>query len=476
MTHLTDTHTPLSLAGTPAASPLGYYSWTFGQAARDPLYIMVIIYIFFPYFSNVVVGDPVKGQTLIGYLNASAGFFMALTIPFMGAIADKIGKRKPWLLTSHLVLGIAAVCLWWILPGGEGLGVNLGFYLLLLLLIAFGYAEVFHNAMLPSVTPVDKAGFVSGLAFSLGNGVAIGLLIFVLFALSLPGTQDWSFLPEQALFGIDQSKNEHDRIVGPIGGVWLLLATLPILLFTPDGTSSKMPVLSCIRYGIRDVVNTILQLKHYSNIAIYLLSRMFFNDGMAGVLVFNGVYASGTFGWGSTALLILGICTSTSAMIGAYLGGMIDDRLGSITTLKIAVGMTTIILLILVSIQPNSVFFVIEVSSGPAWSFPYFSSVAELLYFCVFQIFALFFVTGLSASRTLMARISPPEMATQFFGLYSLSGTVTAFLAPLMVASTTAFFESQRAGFASLIVLMLIGAVMLFLVKEEQSTVAPARV
>ena len=38
---------PLSLAGTPAASPLGYFSWAFGQAARDPFYIMVVIYIFF---------------------------------------------------------------------------------------------------------------------------------------------------------------------------------------------------------------------------------------------------------------------------------------------------------------------------------------------------------------------------------------------------------------------------------------------
>ena len=51
--------------------------------------------------------------------------------------------------------------------------------------------------------------------------------------------------------------------------------------------------------------------------------------------------------------------------------------------------------------------------------------------------FAMFFVTGLSASRTLMARISPPEMVTQFFGLFALSSTVTAFLAPLLVATVT---------------------------------------
>ena len=148
---------PLSLAGTPAAKPLGYYSWTLGQCARDPLYIMVIIYIFFPYFSNVVVGDPVRGQTLIGYLNASAGAFMALTIPFMGAIADKIGRRKPWIVGSHATLAAVAVLLWWILPGGNRPRGRHRLRLLLVLLIAFGYAEVFHNAMLPSVTPSDKA-------------------------------------------------------------------------------------------------------------------------------------------------------------------------------------------------------------------------------------------------------------------------------------------------------------------------------
>ena len=43
-----------------------------------------------------------------------------------------------------------------------------------------------------------------------------------------------------------------------------------------------------------------------------------------------------------------------------------------------------------------------------------------------------------------MARISPPEMSTQFFGLYGLSGSVTAFLAPLMVGVITDLTNSQR--------------------------------
>ena len=464
---------PLSLAGTPAAKPLGYFSWTAGQAARDPLYIMVIIYIFFPYFSNVVVGDPVRGQTLIGYLNAAAGLIMAITIPFVGAIADKIGRRKPWIVVSHLIMGIVAISLWWVMPDGAGFGLATTFILLLTLLVAFGYAEVFHNAMLPSVTPASKAGLVSGLAFSVGNMSAIIFLVFVLIAFALPGSQDWSFLPAAPLFGLDQALNENDRVVGPLGGVWLLVATLPLLLFTPDGVRSVRPLMQDVREGLLDVLKTLRRVRHYANIVTYLLARMLFNDGMAGVLIFNGVYASGTFGWGTITMLILGVVTSASAMLGAYLGGLIDDRLGSIATLKVAIWMTTLILLALVSIQPDTLFFVVSVSTEPVWSSPYVSTTAELVYFGIVQVFALFFVTGLSASRTLMAKLSPPSMATQFFGLYSLSGTVTAFLAPLMVATSTAWFQSQRAGMASLIVLMLAGVLLLSWVREEQATVAP---
>ena len=464
---------PLSIAGTPAASPLGYYSWTFGQCARDPFYIAVVIYIFFPYFSNVVVGDPVAGQALIGYLNAAAGAIMALTIPFLGAIADKGGRQKPWFAATVLLIGLGAIALWWVKPAGAGLSVLQSLAVLLVILVVFAYSEVFHNAMLPRIAPVDKTGLISGMAYSLGNLGGLSLMLFVLFAFALPGTQDWSFLPTQPLFGLDQATHEHDRIVGPITGIWVLLFSLPVLLFTPDGKATNLGLSEVVRSGLTDVLETVKQLKHYANIARYLLARMFYNDGMVGVLVFGGIYASGTFNWGSTTLLIFGLCTSLSAMVSAYLGGLLDDKLGSMKTLKIAVGMSSLILLTLVSFQPGTIFFVVPVSTEAVWSFPYFSTVAEIAYFCTNQFFALFFVTGLSASRTLMARISPPQMAAQFFGLYGLSGSVTAFLAPLLVATTTTYFQSQRAGFASLVILMLIGGVMLLWVKETQSTVAP---
>ena len=445
-----------------------------GQAAREPLYVMAVIYIFFPYFSNVVVGDPVQGQTLIGFLQASSGLFMALTIPFLGSIADKIGQRKPWIISSHIVMGLVAITFWWMLPAGGGLSLTLSLLLLFVFLIAFGYAEVFHNAMLPSVAPANKAGVLSGLAFSTGNLCAITFMLFILIGFALPGTQNWSFLPNQALFGIDQSTFGHNRIVGPIGATWLFLATVPLLLFTPDGVASKQSLSTAVVQGLRDVLTTIRQLKHYSNVATYLLARMFYNDGVMGVVIFSGVYASGTFGWDATSMLLLGLCTTASAMLGVYLGGLLDDKLGSLTTLKLAVSLATLTLLTLVSIQPDTVLFVISVSTEPVWASPYFSTVSEILYFVTFQVFAALALTSLSASRTFMARISPPEKATQFFGLYSLSGTVTLFLGPLVVASTTDWFQSQQMGFASLIVLMVIGTAILLRVKLERATVAPS--
>ena len=462
----------VSLAGTPAASPLGYYSWTFGQGARDPYYIMVIIYIFYPYFSNTVVGDPVKGQALIGYITAAAGTVLAVTAPFLGAIADKDGRRKPWLVGTVAIMTAGAFSLWMIEPEGRGMSLTSALIILFVIKVCFTIMEVFHNAMLPSIAPANKIGIISGLAFSIGNVGGLLLMLFVLFAFSMPGTQPWAFLPEAPLFGIDQAAHEHNRIVGPIAGAWMILFMLPVLLFTPDGQASKSGMWQLAKEGVNDVVQTLKHVRHYANVARYLLARLFFIDGMVGVLTFGGVYASGTFGWDTTTLLIFGLCSSGSAMLGAYIGGLLDDRLGSMRALRISIATSSMVLLILVSVQPDTILYFVEVGTEPVWGSPYFATLPELFYLATNQIFAMFFVTGLSSSRTLMARLSPPELATQFFGLFALSATVTAFLAPLLVATATDLFESQRIGFASLAALMIIGAIMLMKVKEEQATVA----
>ncbi|MDA1074603.1 MAG: MFS transporter [Proteobacteria bacterium] len=464
--------TELSLAGTPAARPAGYLSWALFEWARNPYVILVTIYIFAPYFSTTVVGDAVRGQSLLGYANSLSGALIAILAPFLGAIADKNGRRKPWIICFVVVMVPASFMMWFAEPSGGGIGIYPTLALIIVVAIAFEFSAVFHNAMLPSVAPISKVGMISGIALSLGNIGGLLLMIFVLYAFALPGTVDWSFLPDAPWFGLDQSASEQDRIVGPLTSLWMLIFTLPLLLLTPDGRSRGLSSSAAIRQGLADVLQTLRHLRHYSNVALYLIARMVFNDGMVGVLIFGGVYAAGTFGWDTTTMLLFGIITSFSAAIGAVIGGRLDDVLGSKIALLVSVGGTALLLAVAVTIQPERILFMDYHGGPPLWSLPYFNTLPEALYFANTQLFAMFITVGFASARTMLARIAPPTMITQFFGLYALSGTATAFLAPLMVGAFTAGFQSQRAGFASLVILLSVGFVMLIFVREEQASAA----
>ncbi len=460
-----------SVAGGVPATPLGYRSWAVFEWARNPYVILVTIYIFAPYFSTTVVGDPVKGQGLLGYTNAISGFMIATLAPILGAIADKNGRRKPWIFVFVIVMVPAIFMLWFAEKDGGGIGIYPTLALIVLIAVMFEFSAVFHNAMLPSISPVSKIGSISGLALALGNVGGLLLMVFVLYAFALPGEVGWNFIPDAPLFGLDQSAEEHNRIVGPLTALWLLVFAIPLFLFTPDGQEESSGVRDAVQQGLREVWSTIRAVRHYSNVALYLVARMIFNDGLVGILIFGGVYAAGTFGWDTISLLIFGIVTSLSAAVGAVIGGFIDDRFGSRTAVLIAVGGTAALLVVGISFQPDSIFFMVDIEPGVAvWSFPYFQTLPEILYFLNTQLFGMFITVGFASARAMMARISPPQLITQFFGLYALSGTATAFLAPLLVGIFTDWFESQRVGFASLIILLVVGFVMMLYVKEEQAT------
>ena len=50
----------------------GALSWALHEGVRDPFVIMIVIYIFQPYFARVIVGDAVKGQELIAFSELTA--------------------------------------------------------------------------------------------------------------------------------------------------------------------------------------------------------------------------------------------------------------------------------------------------------------------------------------------------------------------------------------------------------------------
>ena len=72
-----------------------------------------------------------------------------------------------------------------------------------------------------------------------------------------------------------------------------------------------------------------------------------------------------------------------------------------------------------------------------------------------------FFGPAQAASRSLMARLCPPQMETEMFGLYALSGKATAFIGPWLVGAIALVSDSQRLGMAVVVPVIALGAFVL---------------
>jgi UMF1 family MFS transporter len=460
------------VSATRGGFSLGQVSWALFEWARNPYYILIVIYIFGPYFSTEVIGDPVRGQEVWGYINGFSGAVTACLAPFLGAIADKVGRRKPWIAAFVTMMFPAILLLWFATPGDSTAGIVMVALALAIAGTGSAFSEVFHNAMLPSVVPYPRLGSLSGLGLALGNGGALVILVAMLYGFALPATGlfDWSFLPDHVLFGLDTSTFEHDRISAPISAVWLLLFSIPLLLFTPDQTGTGVSARAAIRAGLRDVLDTVRTLRRHRNIAIYLIARMFFNDGKVAIMTFGMIYASGIFGWGGAERLLVGIFLTVFAIAGGLIGGWLDDLFGSKRAIVVTIGGNMVALAAALTITPTSIFFVeLDRLAEPVWDFAFFRTVPELVYLGISILFALFITSAYANSRTLLARIAPEAEMTKFFGLYALSGQVTTFIAPILVAFTTGLFASQRAGMASILLLLGVGLAMMAWVREVRA-------
>ena len=66
----------------------------------------------------------------------------------------------------------------------------------------------------------------------------------------------------------------------------------------------------------------------------------------------------------------------------------------------------------------------------------------------------------------MMARLAPKHSETEMFGLYAMAGKATAFSGPLVLGLVVQWSGSQRAGMASVIAFLLVGALVLLTVRE----------
>ena len=61
----------------------------------------------------------------------------------------------------------------------------------------------------------------------------------------------------------------------------------------------------------------------------------------------------------------------------------------------------------------------------------------------------------------MLAHLSPESIRTEMFGLFALSGKVTAFIGPALLAFITNELNSQRAGMTIILVFFALGLTLL---------------
>ena len=441
----------------------GLFGWVLFDWATQPFYTLVVTFLFAPYFVNGFVADPAYGQTIWAYTTGVAQLMAALLAPVLGAIADAGLPRKPWIAGFSALL-VAGLCgLWFAVPGE--------LWLLPVVLLSFGIATlgaelatVFTNAMMPGLVSGKRLGTLSGVGWAVGYvGGLISLALVAGLVVADPNTGK-TLLGLQPLIPLDPATREGDRLIGPFSAAWYLVFVLPLFLFTPD-RPDKAPEGSAVRAGLSQLVRAVKDLvANHGAIALFLLARMLYADGLGAVFAFGGIYAATVFGWGATELGLFGIVLTVAGTIGAAFGGMLDDRFGSKAVIVAALFLFIAASIGVLSIDPDEVLFVIPVAPKIPGSGP-FSSPGEQAYL----VFAIFI--GLAAgpiqasSRTLLARICPPDKTTEFFGFYAFSGKITAFAAPLAIGLVTALTDNQRLGISASLVFLVVGLLLLLRVR-----------
>jgi UMF1 family MFS transporter len=416
---------------TAPASRLAKVSWALYDCGNSAFSAVIVTFVFATYFSQGIALNPVDGTADWGWAMTVSALAVAVLSPIFGAIADIGGRRKPWLVVFTLATILGSALLWFSQPHHDFIVYTL--IVVVLANICFEIASVFYNAMLPELVDDDHMGRLSGWGWGLGYIGGLACLVFALFAF---------VQAPRPLFGLDTESAEQVRVVGPLVAVWLLVFSIPIVLFTPDTKSTGVPWGEAVRRGLKQLHGTFVNLWDHRQTALFLLARMIYTDGLNTLFAFGGIFAAGAFGMPMAEVIKFGILLNVTAGIGALGFAWVDDWIGAKPTILIALAGLVVTGGIAIAVQDVTWFWIAGAFLG------------------------IFVGPAQAASRSLMGRIAPPEMRGEMFGLYALSGKASAFLGPFVLATVTYWTASQRLGMATILAFFAVGGILLALMRH----------
>ncbi len=380
--------------------------------------------VFFQKFWSTGVAST-ETTSRLGYANAAAGLAIALLAPVLGAIGDRGGRRKQFLL-AWTMLGVGATGALFFVGQGDWFAATV---LFVLGTMGFNGGVVFNDSLLLDVAKPGELDRVSAFGYSLGYlGGGLLFLINVLM------------VSKPALFGLADA-TQAVRVSFLTVAAWWLLFTIPLMRGVKE--QQRGPHLGfgeATRVGFRELRATIAHVRQYKTLVLFLVAYWFYIDGVNTIIkmaVNYGVSLGLDTNSLLTALLVTQFVGFPAALFFGYLGDRIGAKRGILIGLVVYVGITV---------------------------YAYFlDSVAEF--------YALAVTVGLvqggvqSLSRSLFGRLVPAGKNAEFFGFFNMMGKFATVLGPLLIAVVAGVTHNERASIISLVLLFVIGGGLLLRVR-----------
>ena len=396
--------------------------------ANSAFTTIIITFIFSTYFAKQIAPNPVLGQSYWGWAIGATGVLVAIIGPILGSYADKKNFTEFFIKLFTIICISLTTLLWFSKPSEK----YLLFTLIIVALANFFYelSLIFYNSILKRISKTSDLGKSSGFSFALGyiGGILILIICIKIFI-------DNDVLP----FGLSKENSENIRATSIVVAVWYLIFSIPFLFSLKKKINNKIELSSDNIKKIKDLIWN----NGLNNLGKFLIARMLYADGLNAIIVMGGIFAVGVFNLEIKDLLILSILMNVTAFIGAIVGGYANDKFSS---------KSVIIFSLLGLIISSSIILFVK----------------SQLFFLIFAAINGFFIGPIqSASRVFITKSIDENNQASGFGLFALSGKLTSFIGPLLVSTITYISSSQRIGFSSAIILLLIGLLILLKVKKN---------
>lgn len=399
------------------------FGWAMYDFANSGYTTVVLTAVFAAYFVGAVAGGAAWATFAWTLALSVSNAVVMLTMPVIGAWADRHGAKKRLLLIATVGCVIATAALSLVGPGAVALGV----LLVILSNVFFAWGESLSAAFLPELARPEAMGKVSGWGWSfgyLGGMLALGLsLAYVLWA-QAQGQKAESFVPVTML------------ITAVIFGLAAMVTFSLLRERTPASAANEKT--AGLGESLRQLLASFRRARAYRDFMWLLGCAVAYQGGVAVTIALAAIYAEQVIGFVQQETMVLIFVLNIAAALGAFAFGYGQDRLGH----KRALGIT------LVGWMVTCIIAALTTTKGGFW---YAAVIAGL---CM--------GSSQSAGRAMAGILAPTSQLAEFYGLWTFATRLASILGPLSYGLITwVTGGNHRIAIASTALLFLIGLVLL---------------